>query len=109
MDWDHFDRLYPNRPGFVDKLTNIFMLGHAADAERLRTVAAAADYAGIAALAHELKSLGGNLCSPAVEKLALRTQRSARENRPAACLHATELAAKVDMLIAALRKGRPAP
>ena len=104
-DWSALARQFPH-PGFLDRVVDLAIATQGDAGTALRTMAAAGDIAGIARLAHDLKSLGGNLCAAGVQGLAVRTLESARAHAPAAIALSLELADAMDQLMSALHQRR---
>jgi two-component system, sensor histidine kinase and response regulator len=107
VDWSGLEHRYPSRFDFIDRLVSLALQTHVDDGSRLRNLAAKADLPGIERLAHELKSVAGNLYAAGAMQLAVRTMDKARLSNPAAIDEATKLADAIEELLDTLSKGRP--
>ncbi len=89
IDWPKFLDRFGGRQDFVAKLVAAALSGHQNAPALLRSQAEQSDWAALAATAHSIKGLAGNLMSAGVQDLARQTELAARAGDPVA----TELAA----------------
>lgn len=110
VDWTAMRRRYANNSQLINQLTALTLSTHGPVPTQLRELAQQArDLATIGQLAHDLKSLGGNLCAPRVSQLAIRVVQSARAGQTEAFAQANELAAALDAMLEALRAQAQTP
>lgn len=102
IDWMALEQRYQGRAEFIGKLAEIAIRTTETKPEALRIAAERSDFASIAVLAHDLKSMGGNLSAPVLETVARETEILARQQLEAAFARAHDLAAELDALRSAL-------
>ncbi|HMY50124.1 MAG TPA: ATP-binding protein, partial [Rhodocyclaceae bacterium] len=106
IEWTALSDRYPGMGTLIDRITTLFVAHHAHDGERLRQMADAVDLHALEALAHELKGVGGTLCAPEVERLAVRTLAAARAGTADAVELARALADALERLLDAVQQRR---
>ncbi|MFO1419174.1 MAG: Hpt domain-containing protein [Methylotetracoccus sp.] len=98
IDWMALEQRYQGRAEFIGKLAEIAIRTTATKPEALRMASERRDFASITMLAHDLKSMGGNLSAPVLEAVARDTENLARRQLDAAFARALDLAAELDAL-----------
>ena len=93
----------PHRPELYNRLLQLFMTHHADDAQRLYTLVQANDRAGILALAHDLKSVLGNLGSTDLARQASALVQAARTHDPALMTQTTRFATALGVLLSQMQ------
>lgn len=93
----------PHRPELYNRLLQLFMTHHADDAQRLHTLVQANDRAGILALAHDLKSVLGNLGSTDLARQASALVQAARAHDPALMAQTTRFATALGVLLSQMQ------
>lgn len=98
IDWTALEQRYQGRTEFIGKLAEIAIRTTATKPDALRMAAERRDFELIAMLAHDLKSMGGNLSAPVLESVARETETLARQQLDAAFARAHDLASELDAL-----------
>ncbi len=99
IDWPDLLARYKGRQDFIAKLAAAVLDSHAGTPERLRAAAGQGDLATLATIAHNLKSVGGNLMARRVQNLATMTEAEARKGESSATALAGELLLAVQSLL----------
>jgi two-component system, sensor histidine kinase and response regulator len=107
VDWPAFQRRHAGHTDHLQRLTQLFVQGHADTPARLRACAAAPDFGAIERMAHDLKGSAGSLFAAEVERLAAATLDHARQRHPATGDDAAALAQALALAVQALREGPP--
>ncbi|HEX8963776.1 MAG TPA: MASE3 domain-containing protein [Rhodocyclaceae bacterium] len=103
IDWAALHQQMGARPGLIARLVRMALAAHADKGERIRVAAADARYEELAALAHTLRGVAGNLKARAVMELARRLEEAARQNRAEAAGFAASAADAADRMLAELK------
>ena len=104
IDWELLDRRFKGKRSFVLKIFGSTLTEHADAADRLRTLAAAKDFEGLAFYAHTLKGVFGNLAATPSQEFAARVEMAARQQDAAGFALADELANLITPLFAELQR-----
>lgn len=78
IDWVALGERFDNRQSFIVKLMETAQKNLQEIPEKLLAARESADFQTIAAIAHTLKGLGGNLKAPALHSLAAETEKAAK-------------------------------
>lgn len=99
VDWPALLSRYQCRHDFIDKLLRTACDSQANVPQRLRQAAQDRDLKAVAFLAHNLKSLAGNLCAERLATQAFETDRAARTGADEAFVLAQDMADTVHVLL----------
>lgn len=103
IDWPEFLKRFGERRDFVAKLVAAALTGHHNAPLLLRTQVEHGDWVALAATAHSIKGLAGNLMAAAVQDLARQTELAARAGDPDAARLAVSLAQGMEQMIGELQ------
>jgi CheY-like chemotaxis protein/HPt (histidine-containing phosphotransfer) domain-containing protein len=106
IDWAAFEARYQGRSWMIERLIATALRNHKDTAAKVRSAAAARDFATLAFLAHALKGLAGNFAVATLAALAGETEELAQQANPEALARAERLAELADKLMLALATRR---
>jgi hypothetical protein len=101
-DWAGLAERYRGNAALVDRIATLMVQDHRGLPEQLRRWAADGNLTEIAAAAHSLIGVAGNLMSGATVSLAQSTQLAARTGHAGAAMLALQLADSLDLLLGSL-------
>ncbi len=82
VDWPAMEERYRGKATFIAKVLRMAIAGNRDLAEKLHQAADRGDLPAVAKIAHNLKSLGGNLAAPTFVLLATRVDTAAKAGVP---------------------------
>ena len=100
IDWRALAQRYPRRPDFARKLAATFVESDADTPDKLRAAVDAYDFDRVAAIAHGVKSVVGNLLATATQQQAAAVETAARRLDPDVIDLAYALADSLESLLA---------
>ncbi|WP_169558556.1 PAS domain S-box protein [Uliginosibacterium gangwonense] len=104
INWAALAERYNGRPGFAEKVLDIFVRTHAETGEKLREAVQKADLQAIRYIAHSLRGVTGNIEAPELHTLAGHLETSVIKARPDITEVGLSLAQHIDELVLMLRE-----
>ena len=106
IDWSALESRYQGRAWMIERLITTALRNHKDTATKVRSVAAARDFATLAFLAHALKGLAGNFSAAMLAALAGEIEELAQQSNDEALARADRLAELADKLMLSLAARR---